>query len=79
MSEAIIAAKEPAGVELEADKAYFWCTCGKSVKQPFCDGAHKGGDFLPQRFKPGAAGKVSICQCKQTKNGPYCDGSHNDL
>jgi CDGSH-type Zn-finger protein len=79
MSEAVVAAKTPVRIELEADKAYFWCTCGKSAKQPFCDGAHKGGEFAPQRFTAEATGPKSLCQCKQTKNGPYCDGSHKDL
>lgn len=79
MSDAEIAAKEPAGIELDAEKAYFWCTCGKSAKQPFCDGAHKGSEFKPMRFKPEDSGEAWLCQCKQTKNGPYCDGTHNSL
>ena len=79
MSKGEIAGKEPAGVELDAEKAYFWCTCGKSKKQPFCDGAHKGTDFMPMRFKPETNGEAWLCQCKQTSNGPYCDGSHNEL
>ena len=79
MNKGEIAAKEPAGVELDAEKAYFWCTCGKSAKQPFCDGAHKGTDFMPVRFKPEESGEAWLCQCKQTSNGPYCDGAHNDL
>ena len=79
MSEPEIAAKEPAGVELEAEKAYFWCTCGKSGKQPFCDSAHNGTEFRPHRFKPEESGEAWLCQCKQTKTPPFCDGTHNDL
>lgn len=79
MSEAKIAAKEPAGVELDAERGYAWCTCGRSAKQPFCDGAHKETGFTPMRFKPEQSGEAWLCQCKQTKNGPYCDGTHNTL
>ncbi len=79
MSEPEIAAKKPIAVTLEAGKAYFWCTCGKSAKQPFCDGAHKGGEFSPLRFVPEAAIEAKLCQCKHTKNGPYCDGAHKHL
>jgi CDGSH-type Zn-finger protein len=79
MSDPEIAAKEPAAVKLEAGKTYFWCTCGKSLKQPFCDGAHKGTDFRPQRFTSENAGEAWLCQCKKTQKGPYCDGSHNAI
>ena len=79
MSEPGVAAKVPARVELEAEKAYFWCTCGKSEKQPFCDGAHKGSDFAPMRFKAEKTGSAALCQCKATGKGPFCDGTHNKL
>jgi CDGSH-type Zn-finger protein len=79
MSEPVVAAKVAARVELEAEKAYFWCTCGKSEKQPFCDGAHKGSDFAPLRFKAEKTGSAALCQCKATGKGPFCDGTHNKL
>ncbi len=74
-----IAAKEPKAVELEEGKTYFWCTCGKSENQPFCDGKHKGSDFAPLMHKAEVAKTVYLCQCKQTNGAPFCDGSHNSL
>lgn len=65
----------PAVIELEAGK-YFYCNCGLSDKQPFCNGAHKGTKFTPMAFELKEKTKVALCQCKETKNPPYCDGSH---
>ncbi len=79
MSEAKIAAKFPAKVDVEAGKSYAWCACGLSEKQPFCDGHHKTTEFKPLVFKAEAAKTVFLCQCKQTKNAPYCDGTHKSL
>jgi CDGSH-type Zn-finger protein len=78
MSEAIIAAKEPAVLELEAG-TYYWCSCGKSANQPFCDGSHKGSDFTPQVIEITEKKTVALCQCKHSKNGAFCDGSHKQL
>ena len=64
-------------VEVEKDKSYYWCSCGKSSKQPFCDGSHKGTKFSPLAFKAEQSKKVFFCTCKQTKDQPLCDGSHN--
>ncbi len=64
-------------VEVEKDKLYFWCSCGKSSKQPFCDGSHKGSEFIPVQFKADETKKMFFCTCKQTNNQPFCDGSHN--
>ena len=58
-------------------KSYYWCGCGKSSKQPFCDGSHKGTDFKPVVYKAEATKKMFFCACKQTNNQPFCDGSHN--
>ncbi len=58
-------------------KSYYWCSCGKSSKQPFCDGSHKGTDFKPIIYKPNVTKKMFFCACKQTNNQPFCDGSHN--
>ena len=59
------------------DRSYFWCSCGKSSKQPFCDGSHKGSEFNPVAYKAEATKKMFFCTCKQTNNQPFCDGSHN--
>lgn len=58
---------------------YWWCACGKSSNQPFCDGSHKLTDFEPVKFTVTEAGDFRLCGCKQTQNPPYCDGSHNKL
>ena len=67
----------PIGVDVVEGKTYFWCTCGKSSKQPFCDGSHKGSDFAPLQYKASQSKKVFFCTCKLTKDQPLCDGSHN--
>ena len=79
MSEPHIAARQPAAVELETGKQYFFCTCGNSKNQPFCDGAHAGGDFAPLAFTAEKDGTAHLCQCKHTGNAPFCDGSHKNL
>lgn len=68
----------PLAIEVEAGKAYFWCTCGKSGKQPFCDGSHKGSEFSPMRWQAEEDGKKFFCACKQTDGQPFCDGSHKN-
>ena len=72
------AADTPFGVEVEAGKPYFWCACGLSASQPFCDGSHKDTGFTPVRYEAAEAGKVFFCGCKGTANQPLCDGSHKD-
>lgn len=79
MSAPVIAQKSPIPVEVEEGKSYFWCTCGKSSKQPFCDGSHQGSEFAPQKYTAEKDGKVFFCACKHTGNAPMCDGSHNIL
>lgn len=74
-----IAAKAPSAVEVEAGKSYWWCACGKSKRQPFCDGSHKGGPFVPLEYKVEKSGTVWFCACKQTGRVPLCDGTHNKL
>jgi CDGSH-type Zn-finger protein len=64
---------------VEAGKAYWWCACGKSSNQPFCDGSHKGTAFTPTKFEAWENGTVAFCGCKGTGNTPRCDGSHNTL
>ena len=75
----VVAQKGPYQVELAEGKAYFWCRCGRSEKQPFCDGAHKGTGLEPMRYVADKAGTVNICGCKATDDEPFCDGSHNML
>lgn len=78
-SNPVIAKKGPYVVELEAGKNYFWCTCGRSEKQPFCDGAHKDTEFTPLKFTAEETKKYGVCGCKHTKGGPFCDGEHRNL
>ena len=79
MAKGAIAKAEPIAVEVEEGKAYFWCSCGKSANQPFCDGSHKDTEFQPVRWKAEESGKKFFCACKQTDGQPFCDGSHNAL
>ena len=79
MSEAVIAQKEPFVVELEAGKTYAWCSCGRSGKQPFCDGSHKDTSMEPIRFTAEKDGKAYLCGCKATEKQPFCDGNHKNL
>ena len=64
-------------VEVEKNKSFFWCSCGLSSKQPFCDGSHKNTEFSPVKFIADETKKMFFCTCKQTNNQPFCDGSHN--
>jgi len=79
MSEPVVAQKTPYPVDVEAGKSYFWCSCGKSAKQPFCDGSHKGTDFNPLKFEATETKTVYFCGCKKTANSPLCDGAHKSL
>ncbi len=79
MDEPEIAGRSPSVVEVKAGKKYFWCACGKSKKQPFCDGAHKGTGFAPLLYDATKDGQVYFCDCKQSSRKPLCDGSHNKL
>jgi|TARA_B110000240_G_C13224286_1_gene336005 uncharacterized Fe-S cluster protein YjdI/CDGSH-type Zn-finger protein len=78
-SKPVVAGNSPTLIELEKDKNYAWCSCGKSDKQPFCDGSHKGAGMAPNVFKLEDTKTVALCLCKQTSNPPYCDGSHSNL
>jgi CDGSH-type Zn-finger protein len=79
MADAVIAGRAPIAVDVEAGKTYYWCACGKSAKQPFCDGSHKGGEFSPRAHIPAQSGKVYFCACKQSAKAPLCDGTHKTL
>lgn len=74
-----IAAKTPFAMPVEEGKNYFWCSCGQSKSQPFCDGSHKTTAFSPVKFTADVTKTAFLCGCKQTKNPPFCDGSHKAL
>jgi CDGSH-type Zn-finger protein len=75
----IIAQKSPYEVQLEAGKSYWWCVCGRSASQPFCDGSHKGTGLAPLEYTPETDGAAWFCGCKHTGSKPMCDGTHNRL
>ena len=80
MSDApVVAQKGPYPVEVEAGKSYFWCACGRSSNQPFCDGSHKGTGLAPQKWTAEKDGKAFFCGCKASSKAPMCDGTHNKL
>lgn len=79
MSAPKIASTTPFPVEVEEGKSYFWCACGLSTNQPFCDGSHNGTEFVPQRYTAEKTGTVFFCGCKRSERMPLCDGSHNNL
>ena len=67
----------PYAVDVEAGKSYYWCSCGKSKTQPFCDGSHQGTPFTPVEYKATENKTVYFCGCKKSTNQPMCDGSHS--
>lgn len=79
MSEPVIAQKSPIPVEVKAGQTYYWCSCGKSASQPFCDGAHKESDFAPKPYTAEKDGTAYFCGCKHSGNGALCDGTHKNL
>lgn len=79
MDQPTIAQSAPFPIEVEAGKTYYWCACGKSQKQPFCDGAHKGSTFEPVKYEAQENKAVYFCGCKHSKKGALCDGSHKNL
>ncbi len=79
MPEPTIAQRGPYAVQLEAGKTYAWCACGRSAKQPFCDGTHRGSEFTPVKFQAEKTETVYLCGCKYTSDRPFCDGTHGKL
>ena len=75
----IIAQKAPFPVPVEAGKTYWWCSCGRSQKQPFCDGSHKGTGLEPMKYTAEKDGTLFFCGCKASANAPLCDGAHEAL
>jgi glutamate synthase domain-containing protein 2/CDGSH-type Zn-finger protein len=79
MADPVIAAREPVKVTLGAGSTYYWCACGRSASQPYCDGSHRGTGIEPLRFEAAESGDAWLCQCKRTGSPPYCDGTHGSL
>jgi CDGSH-type Zn-finger protein len=79
MTEPIVAQKSPYAVDVEAGKSYYWCSCGKSATQPFCDGSHKGSGMTPVKFEATESKTIRFCGCKHSANPVICDGSHRTL
>ena len=77
--EAVIAEKSPFAVELVQGERYYWCACGRSKNQPFCDGSHQSTGLEPVAFTAEKTGTAYLCGCKRTANRPFCDGTHNAL
>ncbi|MBT3637928.1 MAG: CDGSH iron-sulfur domain-containing protein [Opitutae bacterium] len=76
--EPVIASRTPAVLQLETGE-YWWCSCGRSKDQPFCDGSHKGSSFVPEKIVIEETGRVALCNCKHSGNGAMCDGAHSSL
>jgi mannose-6-phosphate isomerase-like protein (cupin superfamily)/CDGSH-type Zn-finger protein len=79
MATPVVTRPKPCLVTLKAGRTYFWCACGRSAKQPFCDGSHQGTGFEPRQFVAAANEEVLLCGCKQTADAPFCDGTHSNL
>jgi CDGSH-type Zn-finger protein len=79
MTTPAIGGKAPIAVDVKAGQDYWWCSCGQSKNQPFCDGSHKGSTFVPQKYTPAEDKKAYLCTCKKTGNAPLCDGSHKAI
>ncbi len=78
MTQPVIVDKKPLVLELESG-TYWWCSCGQSQNQPYCDGKHKGTDFVPVKLTLPEKQRVALCLCKNTANSPLCDGTHSKL
>ena len=76
MTKPYRASNAPFAVDVKRGKDYYWCACGKSQTQPFCDGSHTGSTFLPEKYSPDVDKQVLFCGCKCSANAPLCDGSH---
>jgi CDGSH-type Zn-finger protein len=75
--EPVVAQTSPYQVELVEGQTYFYCRCGRSKEQPFCDGSHEGTGIEPLEFVAPSTGTFNLCGCKATDDEPWCDGTHN--
>lgn len=79
MTEPVIAQKQAISVDLEAGKTYYWCACGRSANQPFCDNSHKDTGLEPLAFTADESKTAYLCACKRSAGKPFCDGTHKTL
>ena len=79
MNNPIIADNKPIKVELTEGQDYYFCTCGQSKNQPYCDGSHAGTGFKPKPFTADSTGDAYLCRCKHSQNQPFCDGAHKQF
>lgn len=79
MEDPVIAQKSPYAYDVTEGEKYFWCACGRSANQPFCDGTHKGSEFNPVGVTAEETKTVYFCGCKHSNTKPFCDGSHKNL
>lgn len=79
MNKPIIEDNKPIKVALTKDQEYYFCTCGRSKNQPYCDGSHAGTNFKPKHFVAKETSEAYLCRCKHTANAPFCDGSHKQF
>jgi CDGSH-type Zn-finger protein len=79
MPEPKVAQKSSYPVDVEAGKSYYWCACGLSASQPFCDGSHQGSGFTPVKYEAAESKTVRFCGCKHSANPAICDGTHKTL
>lgn len=79
MNKPIVSQIRPKKVSLNQGEDYYFCTCGRSQNQPFCDGSHAGTGFKPKPFKAEESGDAYLCQCKHSASSPFCDGSHKQF
>lgn len=77
MSTPVSPQNKPYAVEVKAGESYYWCACGRSKNQPYCDGSHQETEFQPTAFTARKTETVYLCGCKKTGTAPFCDGSHN--
>jgi len=79
MDKPRICQKGPVVIAVKQGETYFWCACGRSAKQPFCDGSHQGTSLQPVAFRADRDENMALCACKYTGDPPFCDGAHKDL
>ncbi|MDH5573003.1 MAG: CDGSH iron-sulfur domain-containing protein [Gammaproteobacteria bacterium] len=79
MTEPVMTQKSPYKVDVVEGKTYYWCSCGQSKMQPFCDGSHKTSGLEPVVFTADKTATVFLCGCRKTAKAPFCDGTHNKI